>query len=71
MTPSKIREARHALGLSAERFAAAVGVASGRTVRRWERGDRPIPGSVALLVARLLVEIDVAAILSPVQSPEI
>lgn len=54
MTPAELREARQTLGLSAARFAAAVGVADGRTVRRWEAGDREIPGSVAILVRLLL-----------------
>ena len=60
MTPAALKSARHTLGLSARGFAAAVGIASGRTVRRWERGDRPVPGPVALLVARLLSEAQAA-----------
>lgn len=51
MTPYDLRQARHALGLSAEGFARAVGVRSGRTVRKWEAGDRDIPGPVIKLVA--------------------
>lgn len=50
MTPSDLKSARHALGLSAEGFARAVRVESGRTVRRWEAGDRDIPGPVETLV---------------------
>ena len=55
MTPADLRSARHALGLSAEGFAQAFGVASGRTVRGWESGERngkpaPIPEPVAKLV---------------------
>jgi DNA-binding transcriptional regulator YiaG len=46
MTPAQLKSARQALGLSAEGFARAVGVESGRTVRRWEAGDRDIPGPV-------------------------
>jgi|HigsolmetaAR203D_1030402.scaffolds.fasta_scaffold15358_3 Predicted transcriptional regulator len=50
MTPAELKAARHALGLSAEGFARWVNVQSGRTVRRWEAGDRDIPGPVAVLV---------------------
>lgn len=51
MTPTELKTARHALGLSAEGFARLVRVQSGRTVRRWEAGDAPIPGAVDLIVA--------------------
>ena len=50
MTPEELKLARHALGLSAEGFASWVNVQSGRTVRKWEAGDRDIPGPVAVLV---------------------
>lgn len=50
MTPADLKSARHALGLSAEGFASWVGVAGGRVVRRWEAGDRDIPGPVKVLV---------------------
>jgi DNA-binding transcriptional regulator YiaG len=49
MTPAQLKSARHALGLSAEGFARLVGVKSGRTVRRWESGEREIPGPVMKL----------------------
>ncbi|MCW2249355.1 DNA-binding transcriptional regulator YiaG [Azospirillum fermentarium] len=50
MTPEAFKEARHTLGLSAQGMADALGVAEGRTVRRWEAGDRDIPGpAIALL----------------------
>jgi DNA-binding transcriptional regulator YiaG len=54
MTPETLRAARTALGLSADRFAKLVRVESGRTVRRWEAGDRDIPGPVSVLVDALL-----------------
>jgi DNA-binding transcriptional regulator YiaG len=54
MTPLDLKEARHRLGLSAEEFARLVNVESGRTVRRWEAGDRDIPGPVVVLTAALL-----------------
>jgi DNA-binding transcriptional regulator YiaG len=51
MTPAQLKKARHALGLSAEGFARLVGVKSGRTVRRWESGEREIPGPVIKLLS--------------------
>jgi transcriptional regulator with XRE-family HTH domain len=51
MTPAELKTARHALGLSAEGFARLVRVQSGRTVRRWEAGDAPIPGAVEVIVS--------------------
>lgn len=50
MTPTEIRAARQALGLSTAGMASMVGVASGRTVRRWEAGDSAVPASVKCLV---------------------
>lgn len=50
MTPADLRSARQSLGLSQAEFARAVGVASDRTVRKWEDGERDIPGPVAVLV---------------------
>ncbi len=54
MTPDDLRAARAALGLSAEGFARLVRVESGRTVRRWEAGERDIPGPVEVLVSALM-----------------
>jgi DNA-binding transcriptional regulator YiaG len=54
MTPDELKSARHALGLSAEGFARWVKVADGRTVRRWEAGERDIPGPVEVLVKAAL-----------------
>jgi len=50
LTPRELKDARHGLGLSADRFAATVGVADGRTVRRYEAGDRAIPGPLETLL---------------------
>ena len=50
LTPHDLKTARHALGLSAEGFARWVNVGDGRTVRRWEAGDRDIPGPVQVLL---------------------
>jgi len=51
-SPSAFREARYILGLSAQALADALhlGKGGGRTVRRWESGERSIPGPVAVVV---------------------
>lgn len=54
MTPDDLKSARRALGLTAEGFASLVSVQGGRTVRRWEAGDRDIPGPVIVLVSAIL-----------------
>jgi transcriptional regulator with XRE-family HTH domain len=48
MTPTELRTARTELGLSAQAFARLIGVHDGRTVRRWEHGEAPIPGLLPL-----------------------
>jgi len=53
MTPNEFKAIRRALGLSVKRTASLLGVASERTVRRWEQGDREIPGP-AIVLMRLL-----------------
>jgi len=50
MTPAELKSKRHALGLSAEGFARAVRVQSGRTVRKWEAGQRDIPGPITVVL---------------------
>ena len=54
MTPAELKSARNALGLSARGFAAWVNVQGDRTVRKWEAGDRDIPGPVVVLVTAAL-----------------
>ena len=54
MTPTELKSARKALGLSAEGFARLMRVASGRTVRRWEDGSQDIPGPVTVLAGALI-----------------
>ena len=54
MTPSDLRATRHALGLSAAGLATLLGVQDGRTVRRWEAGEREIPGPVHVLLDSIL-----------------
>ena len=49
MSAAVIIRTRKSLGLTVEGFASAVRVASGRTVRKWEAGERQPPGPVLLL----------------------
>ena len=60
MTPLQLRAFRHSLFMSAEVFARLTGTATGRTVRRWERGDSPVPGAVVNL-CRVLGWLDIDA----------
>lgn len=54
MTPHEFRKSRHALGLSTAKLAKLFQVSSGRTVRRWEAGDRNIPGPAKVLLRWLV-----------------
>lgn len=58
MTPAELKSARNALGLSADGFAKLISPpdrpSDGRTVRRWEAGDRDIPGPVVVLVKAIM-----------------
>jgi transcriptional regulator with XRE-family HTH domain len=49
-TPAELREAREALGLSADQLAVMVRMGDGRTVRRWEAGENEIPGPVVVIL---------------------
>lgn len=56
MTPNQFKAARKKLDLSARGLADALemdGKWADRTIRRWEHGDQPVPGPVAVAV-RLL-----------------
>lgn len=53
MTAKQMREFRTSFGLTQDALANIVGVSSGRTVRRWELGERKIPETTA----RLLISI--------------
>ncbi len=50
MTPAELKSTRRALGLTAQGFAVLVRYKTGRTVRRWERVDSPIPGPVVAML---------------------
>ena len=53
MTPKLFREMREQLGLSQDQLAEKLGVSSGRTVRRWELGERKISETTARLLEML------------------
>lgn len=59
MSPDQFRDARYRLGLSQADFADLFGIASDRTVRRWEEGEKDIPGPVVILVELALKYADV------------
>ena len=53
MTPEEFKNIRERLGLSAYRLADIFQVRGSRTVRRWETGDRDIPGPAKVLIGLL------------------
>jgi DNA-binding transcriptional regulator YiaG len=52
MDHTEFKAARLALGVSASQLARMLqlGDHGGRTVRRWEADERPVPGPVAVLI---------------------
>lgn len=58
MTGEELRHARLALALTLDEFAQLVRVSSGRTVRKWEDGEREVPGPVSVLVELFLSSSD-------------
>jgi len=56
MTPSDLKYARRALGLTQRELASVLrlGKDGGRAVRRWEGGDSPISGPVSLAIEAML-----------------
>ncbi len=50
MTPAEFRAIRHALGLGTPRMGRLLGVAGGRTVRKWEASERPLTGPAIILI---------------------
>lgn len=57
-TPEALKNARAALGLSADALARIVRVEDGRTVRRWEAGEREIPGPVIVIMETAMGYLD-------------
>lgn len=58
--PAEFRAIRERLGLSAAGMGALLRV-NGRTIRKWEAGDRAIPGLAAMALG-LLLRLDQAAL---------
>lgn len=58
MTGEQLRRSRLALGLTLDEFARLVRVSGGRTVRKWEDGEREVPGPVAVLTELFLSSSD-------------
>ena len=54
MTPAEFKAGRHALDLSANELARLFEVSGGRTIRRWESGERDIPGPAKVLMRWLV-----------------
>lgn len=54
MEPDEVKDAMEKLGLSDAEFALVLGVASSRTVRRWEDGEKDVPASAIKLIDVLL-----------------
>ena len=50
MTPAEIKAIRKRYGLSVERLAALLRVASKRTVMRWEAGEIPVSGPASIIL---------------------
>lgn len=50
MSPEQFRRVRRKMGLSQNDVTDLFGLGSSRTVRRWEDGERDIPGPVILLM---------------------
>jgi len=49
-TPEGFKTARKKLGLSQNALARLFRVSSGRTIRKWENGERDIPGPAQVLM---------------------
>lgn len=43
MTPAQIKALRISLKLTQSEMAEYIGIKSGRTIRAWESGERPVP----------------------------
>ena len=51
MTPAELKSARAKLGgLTQDQLAEVIGIRWGRTIRKWEAGERPVPGPVQMLL---------------------
>jgi hypothetical protein len=53
-TPEDLKAARKVLGLSADGLARMLRIEDGRTIRRWEAGERDIPGPVTVVMETVM-----------------
>ena len=53
MTPAQFKAIRHAAGMTQRQLAETLRISDGRTVRRWEGGEREISGPVTILMEML------------------
>lgn len=53
MTPRQFKAIRTKAGLSLNELAGLLRISDGRTVRRWEDGERKVSGPVSLLMEML------------------
>lgn len=63
MNKDEIRAARQALGLSCEKFADAIGIKSGRTIRRYESGELRPRETVVIVIRRLVADAEYSRII--------
>lgn len=56
MTPAEFRSIRVQLGLSQSGLARLFRVQSDRTIRKWEAGERDIPGPAQVLIRLLALK---------------
>tara|TARA_Y100000310_G_scaffold156380_1_gene155816 strand:+ start:4847 stop:5107 length:261 start_codon:yes stop_codon:yes gene_type:complete len=54
MKPEEFRKGRRLLGFSQNDLAKVFKVSSGRTIRKWESGERDIPGPAEVLMGFLV-----------------
>jgi transcriptional regulator with XRE-family HTH domain len=51
LTPEQLKSARAKLGgLTQEQLGHILGIRWGRTIRKWESGERPVPETVGILL---------------------
>lgn len=50
ITPTELKSIRQRYGLTQSEFARILRIEDGRTVRRWEAGDRAISGPATILL---------------------
>ena len=54
MTPNEFKKSRKKLGLSQAELATMLGISGDRTIRKWEEGERTLPGPVIVLMGLIL-----------------